>query len=691
MNGNKSRMDNTSKTTEELLDIINELHKEKEGMKALYKGSPSENLFKLILENAGEGILGVDMNSNHTYVNSRAASMLGYKTDELLGKNSHSMWHYNKSDGSAFPDAEGPIYTTLKSGKTNKGMGYFWRKDRSGFYVDYSSMPIYENDTIIGAVVTFFDITDSKLAQAEVLKLHAAVESSAEAIFITDLDGLITYINPAFTNLYGFTSDEVIGRVTPRILKSGMMPPDQYKNFWTTILNKEVIIGELINKTKDDRLITVEGSANPILNKHNEIIGFIGIQHDITGRKRTELENQVLYEINKGVTTTSHLDELLKLIHHALKKIVYAENCFVALHDQQTDLFSFPYFIDKYDTAPPLTSMAKSCTAYVFRTLKPFLYNQEAYDLLLEQNEVELVGSASPSWIGIPLQTPSKVIGVLVLQHYEKENVYTENDVKLLLSIGSQIAISIERKKAEEEIKVKNKLLQSLNAEKDKFFSILAHDLRGSLSAFVAATQILSDDIDIMDIKDIREISDSMKTSATNIYSLLENLLEWSRLRQGGMDFMPEKLNIKERVEDCIDLLGEHAKGKGIEIDILIYEEIEIHADAHMIDSVIRNLLSNAIKFTPSGGKVIVESRHINGNFIEVNIIDSGIGMEMELKERLFLINEKTSRYGTEGEPSTGLGLLLCKEFIEKHGGKIWIESEVGKGSTFSFKIPKNN
>lgn len=400
-----------------------------------------------------------------------------------------------------------------------------------------------------------------------------------------------------------------------------------------------------------------------------------------------ESENQVIYEIAQGVTTTSNLDDLLKLIHHSLGKIVYAENCFVAMHDQETGLFSFPYFVDKFDPTPSPTSMGKSCTSYVFRNKKPFLLSQEVFNRLVEQNEVELVGSNSPSWIGIPLQTPSKIIGVLVLQHYEKENVYSDNDVKFLVSVGSQIAISIERKKAEEEIKLKNELLQAINAEKDKFFSIIAHDLRGPLSAFVSATQIIAEEIQTMSIEDIREITLSMKTSATNIYSLLENLLEWSRLRRGVMDFAPEKFNLKKKVRECVEILSESARKKQIEVAISIPDELETFADNHMFDTVIRNLVSNAIKFTPAGGKVSIVTCVKNSDSVEIRISDSGIGMSAELQSKLFLLNEKTSRKGTEGEPSTGLGLSLCKEFIEKNGGKIWVESEVGKGSTFFFTL----
>jgi signal transduction histidine kinase len=379
------------------------------------------------------------------------------------------------------------------------------------------------------------------------------------------------------------------------------------------------------------------------------------------------------------------------LIHNSLGKVVYADNCFVALKDQTSGLFSFPYFVDKVDTTPIPTSMGKSCSDYVFRTVKPLLLNQKKFDRLVEQGEVELIGSNSPSWIGIPLQTPSKVIGVLVLQHYEKENVYSENDLKFLVSIGNQIAIAIERKKAEEEISFKNEQLQLINAEKDKFFSIIAHDLRGPLSAFVDATQILTEEIQNMDLEEIKDITMSMKTSASNIYGLLENLLEWSRLRRGAMDFVPENLNLKKKIEASIDVLSESARKKRIGLTISVPGELEIRADIHMFDTIIRNLISNAIKFTISGGKVIVTANYNGDHYIVVKISDSGIGMAPELRNKLFQIDEKTSRPGTEGETSTGLGLLLCKEFIEKHGGKIWVESSVGQGSTFSFSLPLEN
>ncbi|MFH0842155.1 MAG: two-component regulator propeller domain-containing protein [Bacteroidota bacterium] len=242
----------------------------------------------------------------------------------------------------------------------------------------------------------------------------------------------------------------------------------------------------------------------------------------------------------------------------------------------------------------------------------------------------------------------------------------------------------------EETVAIKTAELSELNAAKDKFFSIIAHDLRGPLSSFVGATQILSEDILTMEKKEIMDISVSMKTSATNIYNLLENLLEWSRLMQGQMEFIPVKFKLKGKIEACIDVLSESARKKRIETAIIIPDEMEVIADHNMFDTVIRNLVSNAIKFTPAGGKVSVTADFKIDHSIEIKISDSGIGMTPELKSKLFLLNEKTSRKGTEGEPSTGLGLLLCKEFVGKHGGKIWVESESGKGSVFIFTLPQD-
>jgi signal transduction histidine kinase len=282
----------------------------------------------------------------------------------------------------------------------------------------------------------------------------------------------------------------------------------------------------------------------------------------------------------------------------------------------------------------------------------------------------------------------SKTVHEKLIQEVNaKENFdpYTNQHTRILSKLLYFITVLTK------ELEEQNQVLESVNAEKDKFFSILAHDLRGPLSTFVALTKIIDEDMATMELDRIKEITLSMKTSASNIYSLLENLLEWSRMMRGGVDFIPEKFNLKNKIKICTDLLSESAIKKRIELAVSIQDEIEVYADNHMFDTIIRNLVSNAIKFTPIGGKVSVQAEFKNESYVEVKISDSGIGMTPGLKSKLFQLNENTNRKGTEGEPSSGLGLLLCREFVEKHDGKIWVESEVGTGSVFSFSIPVRN
>jgi signal transduction histidine kinase len=252
-------------------------------------------------------------------------------------------------------------------------------------------------------------------------------------------------------------------------------------------------------------------------------------------------------------------------------------------------------------------------------------------------------------------------------------------------------AAIIKIKKADEEIQLKNEVLKTINVEKDKFFSIIAHDLKGPLGAFLGATQILTEEIQNMNLDEIKEISVNMQESASSIYGLLENLLEWSRLNRGLMDFSPAKIYLKQETISCIEVLTESARKKNININYTLPDDLTICSDLHMFKTIVRNLVSNAIKFTPKYGEINVSATAIPDSIVEVKICDTGIGMNRQMINKLFLLNEKTNRAGTEGEPSTGLGLLLCKEFVEKNGGKIWVDSEEGNGSTFSFTIPVNS
>ncbi|HSD09271.1 tetratricopeptide repeat-containing sensor histidine kinase [Flavobacterium sp.] len=234
----------------------------------------------------------------------------------------------------------------------------------------------------------------------------------------------------------------------------------------------------------------------------------------------------------------------------------------------------------------------------------------------------------------------------------------------------------------------KNEEIININKQKDKFFSIIAHDLRGPFSGFLGLTELLAEDIDSMDKEEIQFSAVNMKSSANNLNRLLDNLLEWSKMEQGLIPFAPKKYNISKIIAECIETQEDSINKKKIQVETLIDESLKICADKYILQSVIRNILSNAIKFTPREGTIKIKATENHKNTI-ISITDTGIGMSAKILQNIFKIDIKTNRKGTDDEPSSGLGLILCKEFIEKHGGKIWIESVEKEGSTVNFSIPK--
>jgi CheY-like chemotaxis protein len=235
-----------------------------------------------------------------------------------------------------------------------------------------------------------------------------------------------------------------------------------------------------------------------------------------------------------------------------------------------------------------------------------------------------------------------------------------------------------------------SKKLQDLVATKDKFFSIIAHDLRGPLGGFMSLTELLADESFEFTPAEQKEMNLDLYKSSRNLFNLLENLLVWARMQQGQIVFNPVQINLKELVSESITALEDAIRKKEIRFTEQVPEHQNVYADSNMLQSIVRNLISNAIKFTPKGGSVTVSSYFTENNTSVVVVKDTGIGMNSTMTANLFHLNVNNSRPGTEGEQSTGLGLLLCKEFVEKHGGEIWVESVEDAGTSFYFTIPAN-
>lgn len=245
-----------------------------------------------------------------------------------------------------------------------------------------------------------------------------------------------------------------------------------------------------------------------------------------------------------------------------------------------------------------------------------------------------------------------------------------------------------ERKKAEMALIEGEKKLRQLNADKDKFFSIIAHDLRSPFNFFLGYTQKMAEEMDSMTSGEIHETAAILNKSATNLYNLLDNLLNWTRMKQGLIPYRPQEVVLAEVCQDSISVLKQNAEAKKISINYLLDGDLILYADVEMLKTILRNLLSNAIKYTNEGGAINIRAEKAFSSVI-VSVSDNGIGIPSAELGKLFEISDVQSTKGTLNEHGTGLGLLLCKEFIEKHNGRIWVESEVGKGSEFKFLIPE--
>ncbi|HEX2968324.1 MAG TPA: PAS domain-containing sensor histidine kinase [Bacteroidales bacterium] len=244
-----------------------------------------------------------------------------------------------------------------------------------------------------------------------------------------------------------------------------------------------------------------------------------------------------------------------------------------------------------------------------------------------------------------------------------------------------------EHKIADAALRKSEARLRELNATKDKLFSIISHDLKGPFSSIVGFSELLLVKLEKGDIKSSTDYTKIILESSWQAMGLLTNLIEWSRVQTGKMSYNPAPVSFISVVEDVIRLLNASAIQKSISISIKIAEDTTVIGDKAMISTILRNLLSNAIKFTKPGGRVTVSTRIKNDN-LQVEVSDTGIGMSDEMAAQLFSTENNISKPGTRNEKGTGLGMVLCKEFISNHGGKIWVESFPGKGSRFFFTLP---
>ena len=476
------------------------------------------NTTRTILEEMPIGIAIVSRDKKIKNINRTALNMLGMESPKsVISKRCHLFICSNNKDKCPIIDLGMRMNQCETNVITNGG---------NSIPIIKTVIPItLDNEDVL--LEAFIDITERKKHGEQLRKLFRAIEQSPSSIVITDKDGTIEYVNPAFAKTTGYTFDEAIGE-NPRILKPKEKKPEEYKEFWETLTGKKVWQGEFLNVKKNGDYYWEWASVGPVLNEEGEISHFVAVKEDITIRKKTE-----------------------------------------------------------------------------------------------------------------------------------------------------------------EDLKISEQNLREANAMKDKLFSIIAHDLRNAFTVMLTGSYLLAEHVDSFEKTKVIKYAKKLCESAENIDKLLENLLTWSRLQMNTIKLIPAKLRLADIARLNINLFSEYAKEKNINLNQSIREDIFAYADDDMVNAVIRNLVNNAVKFSYPGGNVHVFTSNEDENFIEISISDTGVGIKEEHFAQLFRIDSKFKEKGTSGEVGNGLGLPLCKEFIEKNSGKIWIESEFGKGSTFKFTLPK--
>jgi PAS domain S-box-containing protein len=504
-------------------------------------------------------------------------------------------------------------------------------------------------------LITLVDITESKflkaLQQSEE-RYQTIIEWSPHAV-ILHRDLKIIYANPVALRMFGAKSAQdligssIMDRIHPDYLQIIRKRIDLAMNEGRTAPFIELKYFKV-----DGTIIDVEVQGTPVI--YDGIPTIQASIRDITESKRIEKE-----KARQTGLITSLLDSIPDIVFYKDTNGVYL-GC-----------------------NRPFTEITGKGRNEIIGNTDSDLFSHEVAESF-RHHDIEMMKRKLPrhneEWITYP-------DGRRILLDTLKTPYWDSNET-LIGMIGVSRDIT-ERKDAENKIKEIAKDLGKLNAEKDKFFSIIAHDLRSPFNGFLGLTELMVEQLSTLTKQEIYTISLSLKNSATKLFCLLENLLQWSRMQQGLIPFHPETLQLLPIVKGSLSIIIESARIKNIEITYDIPDELTISGDINMLLSVLRNLASNALKFTPSGG-IINISAITSGSTIEISVKDSGIGMSSEIVKDLFRIDAKNNRPGTEGEPSSGLGLLLCKDFIEKHKGEIRVVSEVGKGSTFYFTIPIN-
>ncbi|MGE5643889.1 MAG: GAF domain-containing protein [Byssovorax cruenta] len=536
-------------------------------------------------------------------------------------------------------------------------------------------------------------------AEREIQKFKLGIDRSDNAVFITDLDGAIQYVNPAFEKVYGYTAGEAIGK-TPRIIKSGLIPAEQYKNFWSTLTSGGTISGELVNRRKDGRLVPISGTNSPILDETGKIIGFLAVHQDITERKKSEetLKRRNDYlaassEIGRLVTSTLDLNTIFTRTVNLISErfgfyfasiYIIEETGFKAVLREATGEAGEAMKAQRYAIAIG----SASTVGKVSESGEYLLINDTAHDPLHQPNPLLL---DTQSEVAIPLRIGSRTVGVIDIQSTETF-AFTEDDISVLQSLADQVAVAIDNARSYELSQQLIKDLREVDQLKSQFLANMSHELRTPLNSIIGFSRVILKGIDgpVTDLQ--QQDLTAIYNSGQHLLGLINDILDLARIEAGKMELNFEEVHIAELTTSVLSTAKGLVKEKPIQLLQRIPSDMPtIRGDTMRVRQVLLNLISNASKFTDEGSitvQALTQKGPTGKMEALINVIDTGPGISLEDQEKLFKAFSQVDGSATRKTGGSGLGLSICANLIQLHGGRIGVTSEVGKGSTFWFTIP---
>lgn len=661
----------------------------------------SENKLRSVLNAAGESIYMFD-NDGHIIMSNKTGIERLNKTkeDEVIG---HLFSEFMTPDlAKVRKDKIRSVFSTgipLEYEDSSVSRKYY-----------HSFHPVFKDNKVNYVVSYSTDITERKLAEQSLLQSEERFRTIAESLTVMVVikrasDSRISFVNEPFSKSFGYTKQDLIGKKIPDIY---YYPEDD--KFLHDLLKIKGTIENMEIKVKrgDGSLFWIMTSFRQII--FNNEPSYLMTSIDISDTKKAQEEllrlNRTLDAQSKSSQALMHATNEKEYLNEVCKIII--EDCGYsmvwvgyALNDEFKSVKPVAYFgfdkgyIEQMNISWGDNDRGRGPTGTAIRTGKPSVCQNMQTDPCFSPWREAAVSRGYSSSIVLPLKSDGKAFGAISI--YSKEpDIYSASEINMLAELADDLAYGISfirlteyEKEATRAIKENEARLQELVTTKDKFFNIIAHDLKNPFTSLLGASELLYDNIDQMTVDNVKKLSLILNDSAKSGYAILQNLLDWSRSQTGMLKFNPEIVNLKGVIDENIDNLQLQTANKEITLTSELQNDLFITADINMINTVLRNLLSNAVKYTHKNGNILVRAQHKTGEIV-MSVKDSGIGIAKEKADKLFKLENSMSLPGTEKEQGTGLGLKLCKEFTEKMGGRIWVESDTDKGSEFKFTIPLN-